>query len=134
MANSAASVTVNANLNLQGITIASSYLTGIQDSVKLFTSTYLDYSLTTGIYIMQAIFGVIVLGSLIALMGVVSTHIFDILRCSKLVVGGWVLIGLAFFGVLGVLLVWLAIGGVGASFCQYYETIIGSSQGLLNYS
>jgi len=76
---------------------------------------------------MEAIFGVIVLGSLISLMGIVSTHVFDILRCGKLVMGGWILIGIAFFGVVGVLLVWLAVGGIGSSFCQYYESIIGSS-------
>lgn len=67
-------------------------------------------------------------------MGVISTHVFDILRCGKLVLGGWVLLGFSFFGVLGVLLVWLAVGGIGTSFCQYYESIISSSDKLLIYS
>lgn len=51
MANSAANVIVNANINLQGITIASTYLSSIQAAIQNFSSEYLDTSLTTGIYI-----------------------------------------------------------------------------------
>jgi hypothetical protein len=52
MANSAGNVIANSNLNLQGITIASTYLTSIQTAVENFSSQYLDTPLTTGIYIM----------------------------------------------------------------------------------
>lgn len=66
---------------------------------------------------MEAAFGLILLGSIISLLGVISTHIFDLFTCKKMVNGGWILFGFIYFAVVGVMMLFLVVGGVSQSFC-----------------
>jgi hypothetical protein len=71
----------------------------------------------SGLYMVQAIFGVILLGSLISLLGIISSHIFELYGCKQLVHGGWTLLGFMYFAVLGVLFIFMSVGGISYSFC-----------------
>jgi hypothetical protein len=133
LANSAQNITANTNSNLQGISIASSYLTAIQASIASFQQQFISVALGQGLYVIQAVFGVILLGCLISLLGIISSHIFELFGCKNLVYGGWVLLGLMYFAVLGVLFLFLTVGGLSYSFCEYFGEIIGTRTGYVNY-
>lgn len=105
---------------MESITIATSLLSGIQEGVAQFSNKYIAYATDYGIYAMEAIFGLILLASLISVLGMLSTHIFDLLKCTKMVNGGWVLFGLTYFAVVGVLFMMLVVGGVSYCFCDYF--------------
>ena len=87
---------------------------------------YFNYVSNYGIYAMEAIFAVILLGSLIFLLGMVSSHIFDLFSCSKMVNGGWCLFGFVYAGVLVILLFFLMVGGSSYLFCDYLKTVMSS--------
>jgi uncharacterized membrane protein len=116
-ASSASNITYNTNANLQSITGVTSLLNKIQVGLTTFSNNYIAYATNYGIYVMEAIFGLILLASMISLLGLLSTHIFDLLKCIKMVHGGWALYGFAYFAVVGVTFAILVIGGVSNSFC-----------------
>jgi hypothetical protein len=132
LANSAQNITNNTNSNLQGISIASKYLSNIELSINSF-QTFVSFALNPGLYIVQAVFGVVLLGCMLSLLGLISSHVFAIYGCRHLVHGGWGLLGFMYFAVLGVLFVFLAVGGLSYSFCQYFETIIVSQAGYVSF-
>jgi hypothetical protein len=134
LANSAANITSNTNSNLQGITIASTYLDNIQVSINSFKTNFIDVALGSGLYIVQAIFGVILLGSLVSLLGIISSHIFELYGCKQMVHGGWVLLGCMYFSVLGVLFIFLAVGGLSYNFCDYYGSIITNNKAYASFT
>jgi hypothetical protein len=82
------------------------------------------YATDYGIYAMEAAFGLILLASLMSLLGVISTHLFDLFKCTRMVHAGWVLLGIGYLTVLAVMLAMLAIGGVSHSFCDYFKGVI----------
>jgi hypothetical protein len=129
-----ANVTTNTNNNLQSITVASQYLGQIQNAVQTFADSSLKTAVGYGIYLMEGVFAFILIGSLVSLLGVVSTHTFDILACKKMVHGGWVVLGCSYFAVLGVLFVMLAIGGLTLNFCDYLGGITASTGPLLTFA
>ena len=133
MANSAANITSNTNSNLQSITIASTYLNNIKVSIETFKTNFIDIALGSGLYIVQAIFGVILLGSLVSLLGIISSHIFELYGCKQMVHGGWVLLGFMYFAVVGVLFIFLAVGGLSYNFCDYYGSIITTNKGYTSF-
>ena len=64
----------------------------------------------------------------------ISSHIFDLFACRKIVNGGWCLFGLIYFAVLGTMLFFMVIGSVSHIFCNYFETVISSQVEFLAYS
>lgn len=64
--------------------------------------------------------------SLLIILGVVSTHLFDILACKSMVNLGWVLYGITYFGVIAIVFVFLAMGNLGYTFCSYYNSMINT--------
>jgi hypothetical protein len=66
------------------------------------------------------------LGSLISLLGMISSHIFDLFTCKKMVNIGWGLFGLTYVAVMAVMVFFMVIGGVSNSFCTYFSTVIAS--------
>lgn len=133
-ASSASNITYNTNSNLQSITGVTSLLSNLQVGLTKFSNDYLSYASNYGIYVMEAIFGLILLGSMISLLGLLSTHIFDLLKCIKMVHGGWVLYGFMYFAVVAVMFAMLVIGGVSNSFCEYFGTVINSSSSFASFS
>lgn len=117
---SASNIVLNTNNNLESITVASSLLTKINVSLDFFKNQYLRYATDYGIYIMEAAFGLILLASLMSVLGVISTHLFDLFKCTKMVNAGWILLGLGYLCVLAVLIVMLVIGSTSHTFCQYF--------------
>lgn len=114
---SATNIALNTNNNLESITVASSLLTNIQAYLDVFKTKYLSVALDKGIYIMEGIFGLILLASLMSVLGVISTHLFDLFKCTKMVNAGWVLLGFGYLLVLAVLILMLIIGGTSHTFC-----------------
>jgi len=117
---SSANITTNTNTNLQSITQASELLAKINSGIDVFTQSYLKYFLDYGIYIMEGIFGVILLSSLMLLLGAVSSHIFDLFSCKKMVNGGWCLLGLIYLGIIAIAISFMVVGGVSHIFCTYF--------------
>lgn len=132
--NSIPSITSNTNINLQKITQVTNQLNYSQQSWDKFNSDYLNYATDLGIYVIEALFGTILLATLITLLGLISTHIFDIFACKKMVNAGWALFGIQYFALLVVLFVFLTIGGVSYCFCQYFGTAINSQNSFTSFS
>jgi hypothetical protein len=85
--------------------------------VTAFETSFVKVAVNTGLYIMQAIFGAVLLASMISLLGIISTHIFDLFVCKKFVHTGWVMFGFLYFAVVFVLFILLAVGGLSYNFC-----------------
>lgn len=132
--NSALNITANTNANLKGITNAAKYLNNIQASVNYFQTSFIGVAVDMGLYGMQAIFGIVLLASIISLLGIISTHIFDVLACRRFVHTGWGVFGLIYFGVLFVLYMQLSVGGLSYNFCQYFASIIKSQNGFISFT
>ena len=62
----------------------------------------------------------VLLSSLMLLLGVISSHIFDLFSCKKMVNGGWCLLGLVYVGIVAVMVALMVIGGVSHIFCNYF--------------
>ena len=54
------------------------------------------------------------------LLGVVSSHIFDLFTCKKMVNGGWCLLGLIYVGIVAMMISFMVVGGVSHVFCNYF--------------
>ena len=128
---SASVIANNTNSNLNSITQATNMLASINAALNVFSSTYLTYMTNYAIYIMEAIFGVILLASLMLLLGtyfhhlgMISSHVFDLFTCKKMVNGGWCLLGLFYFGVVSSMVFLLIIGGISHIFCDYFNGVI----------
>ena len=83
---------------------------------------------------MEGIFGIILLSSLMLLLGVISSHIFDLFSCKRMVNGGWCLLGLIYIGVVGIMVSFMVVGGVSHVFCQYFDGVINNQSKFLDYS
>ena len=132
--NSATNIAANTNSNLKSISNAVKYLTNIQTSVSYFQTSFISIGVTFGLYLIQAIFGIVLLASIISLLGIISTHIFDVFTCRKFVHTGWVVFGLVYFAILFVLFIILSVGGLSFNFCQYFGSIIKSKNGFVSYT
>lgn len=134
LANSAQNITSNTASNMQGITSATAYLTSILESVNAFDSGFTSLAASKGVIIAEAVLGIVVLASLLTLLGVLSTHLFGLLTCKRFVHLGWVCLGFSYFAVLAVLVVFLAVGGLSYSFCQYLGAAIQTQAGLISFT
>jgi hypothetical protein len=132
--NSALNITTNTDSNLKSISSAAQYLNNIQKSVNYFQNSFISIGVSMGLFAIQGIFGIVLLASIISLMGIISTHIFDVLACRKFVHTGWVVFGLIYFGILFVLFIQLSVGGLSYSFCQYFGSIIKSKSGFISFT
>ena len=76
----------------------------------------------------------VLLSSLMLLLGVVSSHVFDLFSCKKMVNGGWCLLGVIYVGVVGVMVSLLVVGGVSHVFCGYFKGVIEHQNTFLSYT
>lgn len=89
---------------------------------------------TIGIYAIEGTFGIILFSSILSVLGIISTFLFKLLNCRKVVTGGWVIFGFIYFAILIILVILLAAGGLSYNFCQYFGTVIGSSHGYVAFT
>jgi hypothetical protein len=73
------------------------------------------------------VFALALTGSLLALLGVVATHVFDVLSCRKMVHLGWTIYGLAYVGVIIVTFGVLSVGSISYGFCTYFNSMLTNS-------
>lgn len=73
------------------------------------------------ITIFQTVFGVVLAGSLVILLGLVATHAFDVLSCRNMVHLGWAIYGLAYAGVIAIAFFMLSVGSISYNFCDYFN-------------
>ena len=66
--------------------------------------------------------------------GMISSHVFDLFTCKKMVNGGWCLLGLFYFGVVGSMVFLMIIGGVSHVFCDYFNGVINIQSNFISYS
>jgi len=66
---SASTIANNTNKNLNSITQATDVLANVKLALDVFSTTYMSYMTDYAIYIMEAIFGVILLASLMLILG-----------------------------------------------------------------
>lgn len=74
--------------------------------------------------VFQIVFGVALTGSLIILLGVASTHLFDLLSCRKMVHLGWTIYGLSYAGLIIVTFYTLSVGSISHNFCDYFDDML----------
>ena len=89
-----------------------------------FSKEYFQEKLSTYLTIFQAVFGLALAGSLVILLGVASTHLFELLNCRKMVHLGWTIYGLAYFGVIVVTYYSLSVGSISYNFCGYFHDML----------
>lgn len=89
-----------------------------------FSKQYFQDKLSNLLTIFQAVFGLALAGSLVVLLGVSATHLFDLLACRKMVHLGWTIYGLAYFGVIVVTYYCLSVGSISYNFCNYFHDML----------
>lgn len=72
----------------------------------------------------EGIYAFVLTGSLLTLLGVISTHVFKVFSCRTMVHLGWTIFGLAYVGVIGLTFVLLSVGSVGYGFCGYFNIML----------
>lgn len=132
--NSVTSITTNTNVNLQKISIVTTQLNYSQTAIDYINENYLNLATGLGIYAIEALFGIILLATLISLLGLISTHVFEIFACKKMVHAGWALLGVQYFGVLVVLFAFLSIGGISYCICQYFSAVLNSQTNFTSFA
>ncbi len=74
--------------------------------------------------ILEGVFAFVLTGSLLVLLGVISSHVFDIYNCRTMVHLGWTIFGLTYVAIIGLTFVFLSVGSVGYGFCSYFDMMI----------
>jgi hypothetical protein len=98
----------------------------MESEFDTFASKYFDSSFSSAISTFQGIFAVALTGSLLVMLGVLATHLFDLLTCRLMVHLGWAIFGLVYVGVIVVMFVVLSVGSIGYGFCNYYQSMLNS--------
>lgn len=95
---------------------------------------YLNYSISPGILLIEAIYGIVLLSTMLSIIGIIFTYLFKLFTCKRLVNGGWLMFGLLYFGITVILFVLLSFGGISYSFCNYFKSIINSNTGYVDFT
>lgn len=69
---------------------------------------------------LQIVYGVALTGSLVLLLGLVSSHSFELLSCRYMVHLGWTIYALIYFGVIYLTYTLLSLGSISYNFCSYF--------------
>jgi len=88
-------------------------------TITTFVTSYLNYSISPGILLVEAVYGIVLLSTMLSIIGIIFTYLFKLFTCKKLVNGGWVLFGLLYFGITATVFLLLSFGGLSHSFCNY---------------
>jgi len=101
-------------------------LSQVEKQLTQFSSDYFAKLFDWGLYIIEGVVGFILAGSVFILFGVVSTHILDIMACRTMVNLGWIIYGLMYFGIVALTFLFLSMGSVGYSFCNYFDQMVSN--------
>ncbi len=96
----------------------------IEAQLKIFSADYFDKLFDWGMYVIEGLVGLILAGSVFILFGVISTHILDIMACRSMVNLGWIIYALTYFGIVVLTFMFLSMGSVGYSFCNYFDKMV----------
>lgn len=99
-------------------------LDSIEVQLKTFSTDYFDQLSNWGLYVIEGLVGLILAGSIFILFGVISTHILDIMACRSMVNLGWVIYAFSYFGVVALTFIFLSMGSVGYTFCNYFDQMV----------
>ena len=58
------------------------------------------------------------------ILGIVATHVFDMITCKTVVHLGWVIYGITYFGVIALVFLFFSLGSLSYVYCAYYEQMI----------
>lgn len=103
-----------------------SQLTAMTSTMDEFKSSLFDSMLHYGLDVMEASFGLLIIGGFCCLMGVVATYRYEAFRCRSMVNVGWALFGFGFMGSVVVVFVTLGLGSLGYGFCNYFDSMVTS--------
>jgi hypothetical protein len=96
------------------------YLIDLQLVVEEYFTKYFSQFL----YAVQIIIAVCLVGTMLSLIGSFSTAAFHILDCRKMVHLGWVFYSCSFIGGLILIYLFVGLGSIGYSFCEYYDGLL----------
>lgn len=74
--------------------------------------------------VFQGVFAFVLTGSILTILGVISSHVFGVFSCKNLVHLGWNIFGLAYIGVIAITFATLSVGSIGYGFCSYFSSMI----------
>lgn len=72
-------------------------------------------------------------GSVMTLLGVITTHCCQMYACKTCVHLGWVTFGITYFGIVVIGFFFFALGGLSYSFCQFYSGLLTSQSSYSNF-
>ena len=74
-----------------------------------------------GLDLIEASFGLLVLGGFCCLMGIIAAYKYEVFKCKSMVNLAWTLFGLGFIGSMLIIFATLGLGSLGYGFCQYFD-------------
>jgi hypothetical protein len=101
-------------------------LTQFNVEIDTFSNRYFDQLFSWGIYAMEGIVGFILAACLMGIAGGIATHCFDMYNCRTMVHLSWIIMGIMYFGVLGMTYVFLPVGSVGIDMCRVYQQTLNN--------
>jgi hypothetical protein len=124
LVDSSATIAANTNSSQQALSMYENQLDQIEAQLKIFSADYFDKLFDWGMYVIEGLVGLILAGSVFILFGVISTHILDIMACRSMVNLGWIIYALTYFGIVVLTFMFLSMGSVGYSFCNYFDKMV----------
>jgi hypothetical protein len=126
VSDSAAIITNNIGVSQSQLDMYNTQLSNFNSELDVFSSRYFDQLFTWGIYAMEGIVGFILAACLMVIAGGISTHCFDMYNCRTMVHLGWGILGIMYFGVLGMTYIFLPVGSIGIDMCKVYQQTLNN--------
>lgn len=96
-------------------------LNQLNTKLDTFSAEYFDSNLSSLLYLIEGVLGFILVASLLGILGVFATFLFDIYNCRLMVHLSWVILCICYIGVIVLTFFTVPGGSVGNQFCNYYE-------------
>jgi hypothetical protein len=103
-----------------------SQLNGLKTSMDDFKSLMFESLLTYGVDLIEASFGLLILGGFCCVMGIIAAYKYQVFKCKSMVNLAWALFGLGFMGSMILLFALLGMGSLGYGFCNYFDAMTTS--------
>jgi hypothetical protein len=123
---STATVQSNSVLSQNTLLMYINQLKTVNSEMDVFSTAYFSKLFSTGVSFLQGVIGFVLAASLLTLLGIISTHIFDLFICRKMVHLGWAIFGLSYVGVIILTFIFFSLGSLGFGFCNYFKSMISN--------
>ncbi len=123
---SSSTLLANTNSSLQNMEMYISQLKSVQTTMDQFKSSYLETLFHKGLGLLEASFGISIVGGFCCVLGIIAAYKYEIFKCKSLVSVAWALFGIGFMGSVIVVYATLGVGSLGYGFCNYFDTMISS--------